>query len=103
MIDADILELIDREVRPKLREHGGDLQVCSYRDGALQIRLLGQCAQCPASWVTTEQLVAQTVMGRFPQVKAVFLEQGVSLSLQGQARQLLERRRAEKTHATSSG
>ena len=42
-------QLLDELVRPALRAHGGDAELVSYEEGILRLRMLGQCAGCPAA------------------------------------------------------
>ena len=64
-------------------DYGGQT-VCRYT-----FRLTGQCAGCPSAYLTTEELIRGTLLERFPQLREVVLEQGVSEDLLAQARKLL--------------
>ena len=35
--------ILDEQVRPYLRSHGGDVRIRELRDGVLYVELLGQC------------------------------------------------------------
>ena len=45
-------ELLETLVRPALREHGGDVELVSYADGILRLKMLGRCAGCPGATLT---------------------------------------------------
>ena len=73
----------------KLLLHGGGLETVSLMEGRYTFRLTGQCAGCPSAYLTTEELIRGTLLERFPQLREVVLEQGVSADLLAQARSLL--------------
>ena len=39
--------VLNEQVRPALRAHGGELEVDHLEGGVLYVKLLGQCAGCP--------------------------------------------------------
>ena len=47
-----IEEVLDQQVRPSLRAHGGEIQVDHLEDKVLYVKLLGQCAGCPSADLT---------------------------------------------------
>lgn len=84
-----IEQVLDDEIRPQLLLHGGGLETVSVAEGRYTFRLTGQCAGCPSAYLTTEELIRGTLLERFPQLREVVLEQGVSEDLLAQARKLL--------------
>lgn len=88
-----IESVLDKYVRPELARHEGNVQVVSYEDGILRVRLYGQCANCPSGLQTTEELIGKTVMAQIPEVKDVVLVTGVSDDLLNFARQMLADRK----------
>lgn len=85
----EIERVLDQQVRPYLRGHGGEVEVDSLEDGVLRVRLLGQCSNCPSATITTEQLIQEEVCQAVPAVKQVVLIQEVSQELLEQARAIL--------------
>ena len=86
----EIEGVLDQYVRPLLRAHGGDMEVLELTDdGVLRFRLRGRCAGCPASDLTTEDLIRAEVTQRLPQVRQVELVYKVSEELLQQARAIL--------------
>lgn len=82
--------VLDEKVRPSLRSHGGEVAVEDLRDGTLYIRLLGQCAGCPSSDLTTETLIESELKSALPElVNRVSLVQAVSDELWKQAKDIL--------------
>ena len=85
-----IEEVLDAQVRPSLRAHGGEIQVDHLEDGVLYVKLLGQCAGCPSADLTNETLVEAELVQALPAlVKKVSVIQTVSDELWEQAKRLL--------------
>ena len=85
-----IEEVLDKQVRPSLRAHGGEIQVDHLEDGVLYVKLLGQCAGCPSADLTNETLVQAELVKALPEVvKKVSVIQTVSDELWEQAKRLL--------------
>ncbi|WP_195198778.1 NifU family protein [Faecalispora jeddahensis] len=89
---TEIERLLEEQVRPQLALHQGNLSIISLTDDVLTIRLLGACANCPSASLTTEELIASAVQSRFPQIRRVVLDTGVSDCLLTQAREFLTSR-----------
>ena len=82
--------VLDAQVRPALRAHGGEIQIDHLADGVLYVKLLGQCAGCPSADLTTETIVEAEVVKALPElVKKVVVVQTVSDELWEQAKRLL--------------
>ena len=85
-----IEEVLDRQVRPSLRAHGGEIQVDRLENKVLYVKLLGQCAGCPSADLTNETLVEAEVVKALPElVEKVAVIQNVSDELWEQAKRLL--------------
>ena len=85
-----IEEVLDRQVRPSLRAHGGESQVDRLEHKVLYVKLLGQCAGCPSADLTNETLVEAEVVKALPElVEKVAVIQTVSDELWEQAKRLL--------------
>lgn len=84
-----IEQVLDGEIRPQLLLHGGGMETVRLEGGRYVFRLTGQCAGCPSAYLTTEELIRGTLLERFPQLRDVVLEQGVSADLLAQAKRLL--------------
>jgi len=52
-----IQETIDREIRPALRQDGGDIELIDIEGDLVKVALRGQCVECPASAVTLKHAV----------------------------------------------
>ena len=85
-----IEEVLDRQVRPSLRAHGGEIQVDRLENKVLYVKLLGQCAGCPSADLTNETLVEAELVKALPElVERVAVIQTVSDELWEQAKRLL--------------
>ena len=84
-----IEQVLDEEIRPQLLLHGGGMETVRLEGGRYVFRLTGQCAGCPSAYLTTEELIRGTLLERFPLLREVVLEQGVSADLLAQAKRLL--------------
>jgi Fe-S cluster biogenesis protein NfuA len=90
MIDK-IEDVLDKYVRPELSKHYGDVKVISFKDGILEISLIGQCSNCPSSNLTVESIVEKEVMKYVPEVKRIALVSSISDDLLEQARKILHK------------
>ena len=82
--------VLNEQVRPALRAHGGELEVDHLEDGVLYVKLLGQCAGCPSADLTNETLVEAELVKALPElVQKVSVIQTVSDELWEQAKRLL--------------
>lgn len=84
-----IVQILNERIRPQLALHGGDIQSLSCEDGVYRFRLLGQCANCPSAYLTTESLIREELLQAVPGLKDVVLVQQVSDRLLEEARAIL--------------
>ncbi|GAD04768.1 hypothetical protein HQ45_03620 [Porphyromonas crevioricanis] len=89
--ESEIKEVLDRDVRPSLMNHSGDVQLKSIRpDGTVVVEFLGSCRFCPAALDTLESLIGGAFANSFPQSNLrVVLGGGVSDSLLSEAKRLM--------------
>jgi Fe-S cluster biogenesis protein NfuA len=96
-----IERVLDENVRPILREHGGNVGVVSLDNGALKVRMQGQCSNCPSAVTDVEQLVAAEIQAAVPEVSHVSLVTGVSDELLEMARKILAMRPIPESNTVS--
>ena len=82
-------KLFDAEVRPYLASHDGNVEIVSFEDGVLRIRMLGRCSGCPSAQLTNEEVISETVRNAYPAVKSVILVTDVSDELIDMAKKIL--------------
>lgn len=90
---TELERLLEERVRPFLREHGGDAEILGYKDGVLKLRMLGQCAGCPAAMLTNETLIEAELKQACSHLRQVVLVQETSDSLLSEAKNLMTRSR----------
>jgi Fe-S cluster biogenesis protein NfuA len=78
-LEARVLQALD-QVRPRLRSHGGGVELLGARDGIVRLRLTGNCHGCPSSAATMRQTVEEAVLGLAPDVIAIEVEGEVQTS-----------------------
>jgi len=70
-MDSKIKEILDKEVRPMLAMHLGDLEFVSFRDGVVRLRMKGNCQGCPLSIVTLKAGIERILKSKIPEVQSV--------------------------------
>ncbi len=86
-------DFLDKNVRPYLASHNGNVKIVSFEKGVLKIRLVGLCANCPASQETLDNKVIKLLEEEFSEIKEVKSVKGVSNDLIAQARKILKQRK----------
>ena len=82
--------VLNEQVRPALRAHGGELEVDHLEAGVLCGKRRGQCAGCPAAGLSAETGVEAELVKALPElVRKVVVVQTVSDELWEQAKRLL--------------
>ena len=55
MSNSQILAQIQQELdrlQPYIQSHGGQIELVSFQDGIVSVRLMGTCLECPMSFYT---------------------------------------------------
>lgn len=84
-----IESVLNEYVRPELSSHYGDVKVLGFTDGTLEIKLEGQCSNCPSAKNTVENLIETEIKKYVPAVERVVLMQYVSDDLIDFAKKIL--------------
>jgi len=85
-----IEKILEEEIRPKLKEHGGDVLLAELKNGTAYVRLLGRCSGCPSAQYTLEELVKEELLRHTDFVKDVRLQAEASQELYDFAKQILQ-------------
>ncbi len=89
-IPMDKIEnVLEKDIRPMLALHGGNIRSLDCEDGVYRFQLTGQCAGCPSAMLTTENLIRTALMEAVPELQDVVLISSVSDDLLNQARAIL--------------
>lgn len=84
--------IVEREIRPALQQHGGDMFIKEFRDNKLWISLTGACHNCPAAWITFENLIEKRLKEELgEQLAGVYLVHEVDDELLNFARKILRK------------
>jgi len=77
-----VKEVLEKEVLPYLRSHGGGLEVVEVTpEKDVIVELTGACSGCPASQVTLETIVAETLKEKVPGIRNVVVNNTISREL----------------------
>ncbi len=68
---SQVMEVLERDVRPGLKRDGGDIQVLSVEDGIVKLKMAGACSGCGAQKRTVEDGIRNHLMRLIPEVKGV--------------------------------
>lgn len=72
MLTSEIIEASLTNVRPYLREDGGDVELVRVtEDGIVEVRLVGSCQQCPMSIMTLRAGIERSLMLAHQEIKRV--------------------------------
>ncbi len=82
-------KVLDEKVRPSLALHSGNVEIYSFENNILRVKLTGQCSGCPSAHTTNEELIAAPIKETFPEIADVILVEGVSDDLLNFARRVL--------------
>ncbi|MCB2296070.1 NifU family protein [Clostridium algoriphilum] len=88
---AEIEKILEKNVRPKLADHYGNVELVSVVDGIVEVKLLGQCKGCLSAKYTIEDIVEAELKKEIPEIKKVVLINEVSDELLDQARKILNK------------
>lgn len=83
--------VLEKRIRAQLMLHGGDVELLFVQNGTVHIQLLGQCANCPASYLITEQMIQRELLQEIPEVREVIVEHHIGEDLIQQAKERLRR------------
>jgi Fe-S cluster biogenesis protein NfuA len=59
------------KIRAGLRQDGGDIELVSFENGVVKVRLKGACAGCPMSQMTLANFVETKLKEAAPEIKRV--------------------------------
>ena len=89
---AKIIEgILNKEVRPVLGEHGGNIELVDIKNDIAYVKMTGHCSGCPSAIYTLESIVKEEVLKNTDVVKDVKLHQEVSDELIAFAKSLMHK------------
>ena len=87
-LETRVRQALD-QVRPRLRAHGGGVELVAIDNGLIRLRLVGNCDGCPSSAATMRQTVEEAIYARAPDAAGIEVEQPAgppAVELDGQPR-----------------
>ena len=69
-LDNNVRSAIE-ELRPALQMDGGDVEFVGFKDGVVEVRLMGACGGCPMATMTLTGFVEERLKARVPEVTQV--------------------------------
>ena len=68
---AQIENLFDKQIRPALAQHGGNVEIIDVDNQKLFVKLVGGCQGCSSSKATLKDGIEQLVKQKFPDILEV--------------------------------
>jgi len=66
------VEAVLESLRPYLHEDNGDIELVNItEEGIVEVKLLGDCAECPMSTMTLRAGVERELMNKIPEIRRV--------------------------------
>ena len=62
---AQLKSLFEKEIRPALQMHGGDVELLEYKDNVVTIRYQGACGCCPGAAMGTLHMIQSLLQEQF--------------------------------------
>ncbi len=92
-VRKDIEAVLNLLVRPRLRSHGGDVEVVDLdEEGILWVEMQGECSGCPSAEDTVKELLEKEMTSHIPQIKGVEIDSGLSDEILAEAMKLMGHR-----------
>lgn len=87
-----VRELLDKQIRPKLKAHQGDIELVEITpERFAKVKLTGACATCPGAQQTLLEVVEADIMKYCPEIQGAILAGTVSDELINQALTILRK------------
>ena len=90
-MEEKIESILTSKVRPKLFQHGGDVEFCHYKDGIVTLKMLGQCSGCVSAKVTAEEIIETALKEEISEIKRVELSSCLSSEILDFAKKILKK------------
>lgn len=74
MLIEKIKEKAERDIRPYIKGHGGDIEILSFEQGILAVKLTGCCSGCPSASLSTRDFILKEMIKSFPDITDVCIE-----------------------------
>ncbi len=68
---SDVKKVIDERINPGLALDGGSVEIVSFKEGVLKVKMLGGCAGCPMRQLTLTGFIEKAIKDEVPVVEKV--------------------------------
>lgn len=82
-------QILEENIRPQLKKHGGDVVISGLDEQVLSVRLLGQCTRCASAALTFDQMIRKTMLSSLPALRDVVLDDSVPEDMLDFAKKIL--------------
>ena len=82
-IIANIKHVLEKNVAPSVKQHGGEVSFLNYNDGNLKLMMSGACSGCAGSQATLKLGIENMMKHFVPEVKAIISEDDLQATEQG--------------------
>ncbi|HEY5576547.1 MAG TPA: NifU family protein [Clostridiaceae bacterium] len=90
-MEEKIKEVLEKRVKPQLSEHDGSIEFLGYKNGIVEVKLLGQCSGCPSAKFTEENTVEAALRDEMPEIQGVELITCISQDILDFAKKILNK------------
>ncbi len=70
-VEAKIQEIIEKQIRPAIQSHGGEIVYKGFENGVVKVSLQGACGGCPGATMTLKMGVEARLKEQVPEVTGV--------------------------------
>lgn len=71
-MEEQVRKVLNKDIKPYLKSHGGDVKLLSVSDdGVVKVKLTGACGGCPMAQMTLKSLVEKALKTKISGVKKV--------------------------------
>ena len=92
-LHGKVEELMEKVIRPVLREDGGDARVISIEDGIVSVEMSGACAGCPSVDLETKDMIEAVFRSELPEIRGVEISRAIDPELLDFVKQILDRKK----------
>ena len=70
-MEQQVKDIIEKEIRPLLQGHGGDIEFIKLEDNKVYVALQGACSGCPGALMTMKNGVERLIKEQIPEIESV--------------------------------
>ncbi|HBF35083.1 TPA: hypothetical protein DDW35_11035 [Candidatus Sumerlaeota bacterium] len=70
-MEQQVKDIIEKEIRPLLQGHGGDIEFLKLENNKVYVTLQGACSGCPGALMTMKNGVERLIKEQIPEIESV--------------------------------